>query len=59
MLLFLYFLVDGLLLFALGYFMGRVRPMKRLGIHFSIERQANDGEAPRALREKSTFMVPR
>lgn len=38
MLTFFYFLVDGLLLFALGYFMGRLRPMKRLGLHFSIER---------------------
>jgi hypothetical protein len=28
-------------------------------IHFSIERQARDGEAARTLTEKSTFVLPR
>jgi hypothetical protein len=28
-------------------------------IHFSIERQARDGEAARRVVEKSTFMLPR
>jgi cytochrome c oxidase accessory protein FixG len=28
-------------------------------IHFTIERLANDGDAARTLREKSTFMIPR
>jgi hypothetical protein len=28
-------------------------------IHFTIERQARDGEAARSVEEKSTFMLPR
>ena len=38
MLTFLYFFLDGMILFSFGYVVGRVRPMKLLGVHFAIEK---------------------